>query len=317
MFHVIRILFCLLLLLPSGCDRGRPSVAQGYVEGEYIYMASPYGGRLDDLCVRRGQRVEAGQPLFRLEATEELEAARNAAHVLAGEEARFADMQRGKRPEEMDVLRAQLAQAKTAEILAARTRKRDDAQFGAGGIAQAQMEQSRAAHDSAAARVRELTAQVAAGDLPARADQLREQAARVNAARADAARARWRFEQKTLDAPGQSLVADTLYRRGEWVASGAPVVKLLPPEQVKIRFFVPETALGGIKIGQTVAVHVDGRGDSLTCTVSYLSDAAEYTPPVIYSNETRSKLVFLVEALPLREQAADLHPGQPVQVTLP
>ena len=83
---------------------------------------------------------------------------------------------------------------------------------------------------------------------------------------------------------------------------------------MKIRFFVPETALGGLALGQTLQVRCDGCADDLTAKVSYISTEAEYTPPIIYSNETRSKLVFMVEARP--DNGAELHPGQPVEVVL-
>ena len=112
------------------------------------------------------------------------------------------------------------------------------------------------------------------------------------------------------------LVSDTLYREGEWVAAGSPVVRLLPPGNVKLRFFVPETAAGGLKPGRNVSVGCDGCGAGLAAVVSYVSNEPEFTPPVIYSNETRSKLVFLVEARPSAENAARLRPGQPVSVTL-
>ncbi len=318
MSQITRAIVCAaLLLFVGGCGDGRAPVAQGYVEGEYVYAASPYGGRLEGLFVRRGQNVSEGVPLFRLDSAEERAELESAAQILAGAEARLADLRLGKRPEEMDVLRAQLSQAKEAEVLAARNRKRDDAQLKAGGIAQAQADQSRSAHKTAVARVLELSAQVAAGELPARADQIREQVAEVEAARANLERAHWRLAQKELAAPEQSRVVDTLYREGEWVPSGYPVVKLLPPEQIKIRFFVSEAILSRIATGQTVTVRLNGGADGFPCTVSYLGDKAEYTPPVIYSNETRDKLVFLVEALPAPKEAASLHPGQPVEVVLP
>jgi HlyD family secretion protein len=110
-------------------------------------------------------------------------------------------------------------------------------------------------------------------------------------------------------------VTDTLFARGDWVPSGAPVVSLLPPGNVKVRFFVPETQLGTVSVGQKVAVSCDGCAP-ISATVSFIAPQAEYTPPVIYSKESRSKLVFLVEAKPAPEDALKLHPGQPVDVAL-
>ena len=111
-------------------------------------------------------------------------------------------------------------------------------------------------------------------------------------------------------------MTDTLYRQGEWVPAGNPVVKLLPPLNVKVRFFVPETIVGGLASGRAVSIHCDGCPADVPATLTYVSNDAEFTPPVIYSNETRSKLVFMIEARPSVENAAKLRPGQPVSVML-
>jgi HlyD family secretion protein len=91
---------------------------------------------------------------------------------------------------------------------------------------------------------------------------------------------------------------------------------MLPPENVKVRFFVPEPLLGGLSIGQEVVLRRDGAPAEMRAKVTYISAESEYTPPVIYSNETRSKLVFMIEARPDPAQTHNLHPGQPVVVTL-
>jgi HlyD family secretion protein len=97
------------------------------------------------------------------------------------------------------------------------------------------------------------------------------------------------------------------------VGAGQPVVSLLPPENLKARFFVPEPRLGAVKIGQPVELRCDGCGAPIAVRVDYVAPRAEYTPPVIYSRENRGKLVFLVEARPAQPHAA-LRPGLPVEV---
>ena len=109
---------------------------------------------------------------------------------------------------------------------------------------------------------------------------------------------------------------DTFYSEGEWVAAGNPVVSLLPPGNLKLRFFVPETAVGGLKIGQAVRAACDGCNAAISAKITYISRQAEFTPPVIYSREQRSKLVFLVEAKPELADAVRLKPGQPLDVSL-
>ena len=124
----------------------------------------------------------------------------------------------------------------------------------------------------------------------------------------------WSFDQKKQAAPESGLVYDTLFRQGEWVAAGKPVVVLLPPQNIKVRVFIPETRVGAIHYGETAQVKVDGVKEPFVGRVSYISPKAEYTPPVIYSRETRAKLVFMVELIFETRAAADLHPGQPVDV---
>jgi HlyD family secretion protein len=105
-----------------------------------------------------------------------------------------------------------------------------------------------------------------------------------------------------------------LARAGETLAAGAPVVSLLPPENILVRFFVPETALAAIHPGTPVALRCDGCPGDLAATVSFISPQAEYTPPVIYSEASRAKLVYLIEARPRPEQATLINPGQPIVV---
>ena len=303
-----------IALAAAGCGHKASDIFQGYVEAEYVHVATSESGRLDRLAVAKGGTVEAGAPLFALESAREAAALRQAQEQKAAAESLLRDLQSGKRPQELDVVAAQLAQA---EIEAQRTeadRRRDEAQFAAGGIAQAQLERSRAAAEAATARVRELAGQLAVAKLSARAEQTAAQAAQVGAAQAAVEQAEWRLQQKTVAAPVAGKVFDVLYQPGEWVAAGRPVVRLLPPGNVKIRFFVPETALGALAVGQALAVRCDGCADDIPAKIAYISPEAEYTPPIIYSNETRSKLVFMVEARPL--DGANLHPGQPLEVAL-
>ena len=301
-------------LLAAGCGREARDVFQGYAEADYVDVATAEPGQLESLGAAKGDAIAAGAPLFALEAAREAAALRQAQEQLAAAQAQLQDLRQGKRPPELDVVRAQLDQARAEATRAAAERARDAAQFASGGIAQAQLDRSQAAADAAAARVRELERQLDVAQLPARADQIAAQEAQVAAAQAAVDQAAWRLGQKTVAAPVAGQVFDVLYQPGEWVAAGRPVVRLLPPGNVKIRFFVPETALGALAVGRALAVRCDGCADEIPAKVTYISPEAEYTPPIIYSNETRSKLVFMVEARPL--DGANLHPGQPLDVAL-
>lgn len=305
----------LLLAGLMGCG-ARPATYQGYVEGEFVYLSSSQPGQLAHLAVSRGQQVANAAPLFSLEATEEQAAQQQAQRQLASAQAQLADLETGKRPPELAVIRAQLLQAQAAAQKSALQRQRDETQYRAGGISREQLEATLAQASSDAARVQELQSQVEVARLPGREQQLKAQSDQVQAAHAVLAQADWRVEQKSVSAPRPGLVYDTLYREGEWVAAGSPVVRMLPPENIKARFFVPETLLGKLTVGGKVSLQCDGCNSEVPATISYVSSEAEYTPPVIYSNETRGKLVFMIEAHPAPADAARLHPGQPVSVRL-
>jgi HlyD family secretion protein len=241
------------------------NIFQGYIEGEYVYVASPLGGALTNLAVARGDEVKAGQMLFELERGSEAAAVQQAEKNLAQANASLA-----------------LSEAEYA--------RRQQLRNNQGVISAEELDQTRAQRDADQAQVE---SQTAALD-----------------------KARWSFDQKQQFAPANAFVHETLYRAGEWVAAGNPVVELLPPANIKVRFFVPQAALPQIKPGQTVSVTFDGGQRAYSATVNYISTQAEFTPPVIYSRENRSKLVFMIEAKFSPADASDLRPGQPVDVEI-
>ncbi|KFG98896.1 hypothetical protein GQ56_0100050 [Burkholderia paludis] len=302
--------------LLAGCGRSTDDGAtyQGYVEGEFVYLSSSQSGTLTQLAVERGQAVAAGTPAFSLEAVSEAALLRQAQHQLAAARAQLADLQTGKRPPEVAVTQAQLAQAAAQAARAAAQLARDERQYAAGGLSQQQLDDSRTSARTTAAQERELRHQVDVAHLPGRAQQVAAQAAQVEAAQAAVADAQWKLDQKRVAAPAAGRVYDTLYRVGEWVPAGNPVVQMLPPQNLKVRFFVPEAAIASLAPGRTVAIHCDGCAADVPARITYVSSEAEYTPPVIYSNESRTKLVFMIEARPAMADAPKLHPGQPVAV---
>ena len=306
----------LVIALLCSCSGSHEDIYQGYVEGEFVYLSSSQPGRLEHLAVSRGQQVAAGVELFALEAVAEKAEQVQAQQQLAAAEAQLADLATGKRPPELAVIRAQLTQAEVTARRSRLQRERDEAQYRAGGISHEQLESTVAQAESDQNRVRELESQLEVAKLPGREQQLKAQLDQVQAARAVLAQAQWRLDQKSVAAPTQGLVYDTIYREGEWVASGTPVVRLLPPGNIKIRFFVPENLLGRIRLGGRVALSCDGCSEDIPADITYVSADAEYTPPIIYSNETRGKLVFMIEAHPASTDATRLHPGQPVSVRL-
>ena len=306
----------LLLALAAGCSGRPPGLHPGYLEGEFVYVAAPLAGRLDQLDVARGATVAAGQRLFALDPVPEETARAEAEQRLNASRARVANLAKGLRPSEIAALAAQrdraTASLQLAELEVRRLRQLRERDV----VAPAELDIVEARAQTERAQVASLAAQLETAQLGGREDERRAAEAEVAAAEAALRKAVWALEQKVQLAPTNGFVHDTLYRRGEWVAAGNPVVVLLPPANIKARFFVPEPTLATLRPGQNVTVQRDGAEPALTATISYIAPQAEFTPPVIYSKESRAKLVYLVEATFPPEVARTLRPGQPIDVRL-
>lgn len=310
-------LAALLVLALTGCDKPASDAWQGYIEGEYVLLASPYAGQLQKLYVRRGDAIEAGKPVFALEQEAERAARLEAQERLRSAEAKLANLEVPRRPPEIAALRQQLAQAKAARALSTSQLARQERLYKSGYIAQSLYDEAKSAFERDTARVAEAEAQLKNSEMPLGRDAERKGAERdVEAARAALAQAAWRLDQKSVAAPVTGLVQDTYFVEGEWVPAGRPVASLLPPGNVKARFYVQEKILGAIQLGKAIEIRCDGCPSAISAKITYVSSQAEYTPPVLYSKDSRSKLMFLVEARPDPADGAKLRPGQPVDVRL-
>ncbi|HTL30782.1 MAG TPA: HlyD family efflux transporter periplasmic adaptor subunit [Tepidisphaeraceae bacterium] len=313
--HLLLLTILVLASLPAGCER-KPKTqrVQGYVEGEYVYVASPLAGSLESLRVDRGAQVKVGDELFQLEHAAEQAVLEEAQHRLGQARANLEDAKKGKRPSEIESLEEQLKQAQSALALSEREFVRQEELSPTGATAVQELDRTRAARNQDLHHVQQLEADLKTARLGARQDQIAAAEADVRAQQAAVARAQWDLSQKQQRAPHAGLVFDVFYRPGEWVAAGKPVVAILPPGNVKVRAFVPEQQVGAIQPGDPARVFIDGVAQASLGKVSFISPQAEYTPPVIYSQESRKKLVFMIEIVFDSETAAKLHPGQPVDV---
>lgn len=309
------ILMALFLLVACGSENAS-DVYQGYVEGEYVLIGPEESGRIEALMVRRGDQVEAGDPLFRMESEDARAERAEAAARLAQAEAQLADRTRsGRRPPEIAVIDAQIQEAratlKEAELEFDRQQALAKRDFASASKADA----ARAARDRAVARLDALEQELKVARLPARSDDITAAERNVEAAKASLELADWRLSRRIIKAPSTGLVDDTLRYPGESASPSAPVVSLLPPENRTIRFFIPQAKRAAINLGDTVKASCDGCGESVTAEVSFIASDVEFTPPVIFSVESRDKLVFMVQARP-RDGGAILHPGQPIDVSV-
>ena len=308
------VLGALGFLTLGGCSRQPANTYQGYLEGEFVLVGAPLAGRLETLAIVKGDRVAAGAPLFTLEHQAETAAVEQAASRLSAARARLEDLRKGSRPTELAALAARLEQTRSTAELSRLEAERQATLFNDKVISASDYDRTRLTYERDRRAVDDLHAQLATAQLGGRADALAAAEQDVAAAVAARAQADWSVAQKSQAVPRAALVYDTLFRPGEFVAAGQPVVSLLPPENIKVRFFVPEPALAALKPGGRVRVALDGH-PPLDAVISYLSPQPEYTPPVLYNRGNRAKLVFMIEAVFRPEDARDLHPGQPVDVS--
>lgn len=311
MKRIARIVLPLLLL--AGCLDDKKDGFQGYVEGEYLYIAAPDAGRLTGVSVRKGDRIEAGAPLFALDPTAEQAALDGARAQTAKAESDLADLLTGARPEEIAGFAAQLADAEASSALANETLARQMKLIETQVVSRSQLDAAQAAALSAAARVAGMKWQLAAARLPAREDRIRSARAALDAARHAQEQAAWKRAQRDIASPARALVDDIARRPGEWVPANGVVISLLPPAGIKAVFFVPEPKRAALQPGGTVSVACTGCPSGLTARVTRIASQAEFTPPVIYSRETSAKLVFRIEAVLADGPGVPL-PGQPVTV---
>lgn len=291
--------------------RGGPAPLTGYVEGETLYFAAAQSGALTTLNVERGQRVEAGAPLFQVDPGMAQAQVAQAGAVARAATERAADALKGQRPQELAVIQAQRASAKAQLDQAEADFDRVRALAAKGIYAPARLDQATADVGVARAQYQEAIRRLDVAELGAREDQARAAAAEAVGAQAGVSEVAIRAAQLSPVAPTAGRIEDVYYRPGEWAVVNTPVVALLPDARVKLRFYVPETELTRYRPGGSVRFSCDGCRGGLA-KVAYVSSRPEFTPPVIYSRGNRERLVFMVEATP--EQPRDLAPGQPVDV---
>lgn len=288
----------------------------GYMEADLVLVGSEQGGRVLALSVEEGNSVKQGDPIFVLESEEQEASVAAVRSRLQEAEARLADAKAElQRPDEIHVLEAALAQAQAMLQVATNNLERAQSLFDKGWTTKAQLDDAIAQHDRNQAAVVEAEKRITAAKLPGRSDMIDAAAANAEAARYALTEAEKNLGKRKVFAPAGGTVEEVYFRPGEVVNSGQAVIALLPPRNLKVRFFVAEPVRAGLQVDQTVKVSCDGCPPDLHAKISFIGREAEFTPPVIFSREQRQKLVYLVEARP-EGAAADLTAGQPVTVTL-
>lgn len=310
-------LLCTIPLLAgffAACSAPQP-IATGYVEGEFLLMAPVSVAQVEDLAVRRGDRIKAGAVLARMERRDAEIALAKAEASLAQARSEMADLKASRRQEEIRVIEAELASARAQAAEAAKEAKRIYDLSQRGTVPPSQVDDAETTLAVAEARVAEMEANLAVAHLPAREQQIAAAEAAVSVAKSSRDAAAWQLEKRDLIAPAEGIVFEIFRRRGEIAGPQAPVLSLLPDGAVLLRLYVPEPYIADIAPGTALTVDCDGCPSGTTATVTYVANEPEFTPPVIYSIENRQKLVYLIEARP-DPDAAKLKPGQIVGVRL-
>jgi HlyD family secretion protein len=276
----------------------------GYVVSDNIYMTAPAPGTLTEVAVRRGDRVAAGQLLFRIDPAVRAAETDRARAQISGAEAGVAQQEAALSRARADLSAAQ-ADADRGGVEAARLAAAQREK--PGSVAQLQLALAQAAHKAALGR-----RDAARAALRSASAAISASRAQVRQAEASLASARSQLDDLAPVSPAAGRIEEIMFKPGESVAAGAPVVAIVPDGEVKVRFYVPETRIADFKPGRRLAIACDGCASGLTATVEFVASRPEYTPPVIYSLDARSKLVFMVEAVPAKPDA--LVPGQPMDV---
>lgn len=269
-------LFLLFIVSTSSCSSEQEKKAQGYIEGRYTYMATNVSGILKEIPVARGTYVKRGQLLFILDPQPEKD------EFLAAEQNLKESISA------RDAIAANLEYAKL-------TYERYKVLVPKNAIQQSELDNARSKMNSTIAQLAQANAAIASSE-------------------AQLAQSKWVTEQKEVKAPLDALVFDTYYRIGEYTVANQAILSLLAPADIKAIFYVSETDLGAIKLGDIVKVKCDGCKDAYQARISFISPSAEYTPPVIYSEQTNYKLIYRIEAEFNSQDAIKMHPGQPISV---
>lgn len=309
---VLTTLSIIFVFIYSGCTE-TDSGYQGYIDVDYTNLSTETTGTIVSIPVTKGIQVKSGDLLLKLDDTKEKLETEALQAQLENAENLLADMQSGKRVLEREIIEAQLAEAKAALENAETEFQRYLKLFQQKAVSASIFETKETVYKTAQARVDAITHQRELSKEGNREYQVKAQEATIAQMKAKIEEAKYMRSLTSLYSPEDAMVFDVYYRKGELLQAGHVALRLISPEAVKIRFFVPQSIAQTLKIGQKVTVTGE---TSFQAKITYISPTSEYTPPIIYSNESNKRLVFMVEAKPEQIKTEHLVIGQPLKVTL-
>jgi HlyD family secretion protein len=271
------IVYLLIICLLTACKEEHPHY-NGYIDADLTYLSSNYAGRLSDLLVNRGQSVNPHQLLFKLEQTSE----------------------------QFNIEKSQLSRQ---NLLSQQQEIQDRLHY-----YDINYQRISHMHQQHAASQNDLD--LAKRDLDISTNQLNAIKALVKNTTVDIEDKRWQATRKENSATDSGIIFDTYYNVGEYIQAGQPIVSLITQGHIKVIFYVSEAQLSQLFLDQKVNIISDGQTAFGTGKIRYISNVAQYTPPILYSREERASLVFRVEAGIDNPNLNQLHLGQPVTLEI-
>lgn len=304
-----------VVLALGGCGEERKKIS-GYIEADMIRVAPAIGGPLLRLSVTEGQAVAVGDRLFQIESQPDAAEAVQAEAELSRAQANLSDISKGLRPEEIERLEARRQEIAARKRITARNLERTRKLVESKVVSDRVSDDTELADEQATAQLQQAEADLAVARMPARADQVAAAQAAVRSAEARQNMVKWRLEQKSGVSPIAGRVQELLFREGEYVPTGRAILTVMASDSLRVRFFLGARDLARTQMGAVVSVRVDGC-KPLPGRISRIADKAEYTPPILFDEGNREKLVFLVEARLAPGGACEgLRPGLPADVDL-
>jgi HlyD family secretion protein len=299
------------LCLLAACSETQTRGYHGFAEGDFISIAPDTPGRIISVDVREGDVVQVGDILIQMEDTNERAMLATVTARLDAATARYDDAAAGARAPEIGAARDQLTQARAAQTEARDAVDRTRNLFQQGHVSQARLDQAVAAATSTDARVAEMRQRLNIVQLPARDNQLRALQAEIAAVQAERDQAEYRLNLRTVVASGDARVERQIRYNGEQAGPAQPILNLLPADAVHAVVFLPEPELAANPVGTVLDVDCDACASGLTVTLTTIDDSAQFTPPIIYSDAERARLVYRAEA---RFEGAAPPPGTPLRL---
>lgn len=309
-------LLCISSLVGCNADP-QQTVFTGYVEAELVYIAAPQAGWIEDMPWQAGEQININQLAFALDNQQQSAAVQEAKARLEQAQALERNGISGARAEELAELAAQENQAMVAMQFAASEKKRWNALVEQGLAPASKSSQVDADYKSSVAKLDTIQASIKVAKLGARPELNNSAIAAQKAAESSLDQALYSLSQRHVISHVAGQVEELFYRQGEFVSTGKPVIAVLPADALIVRFFVPQAALSDFNVGDKVKVNADGVAATFEAPIFHIARSAEFTPPVIFDQQSRQKLMFLVEArLPSKEASnISLRPGLPVEVS--